>query len=115
MPSRFTALDRSMAGKWTAGIPNRVCDVIREAALAFELEPSLVVAKSQERQPVAARRYAAVRLRTLGFSTPQIGRWLGNRHHTTVRNLLIGFKMPETVPELLYDSNTPDESGIWAI
>ena len=38
-------------------------------------------------QHVAVRREAALYLRSLGYSYPQIGRWLGGKHHTTIMNL----------------------------
>ena len=43
---------------------------------------------------VAARAEAACYLRDKGRSYPEIGRDLGNRHHTTIMNLIHGKRHP---------------------
>lgn len=47
----------------------------------------VVLGPSRAQGIVSARRESARYLRSLGYSYPQIGRWLGGRHHTTIMNL----------------------------
>lgn len=49
-----------------------------------------ILSRSNLADHVAARREAALYLRSLGYSYPSIGRWLGGRHHTTAMNLCKG-------------------------
>ena len=95
-------------------LPPRVREAIQQAAEDHRLTLEAVVGRGQHATIVAARRRAAVNLRAMGFSTPEIGHYL-NRHHTSVLHLL-GGKSPKQTPEQRIASiPCPDESGIWAI
>jgi chromosomal replication initiation ATPase DnaA len=65
--------------------------------------------RSNEARIVAARAEVMRRLRERGFSLPQIGRWLGGMHHTSVFHH-VG-KLRSNEPDVF----TPDLSGEWAI
>ena len=96
--------------QWNHYRPERVCQVIREAARFAGITPNTLLTRSNERQPVAARRYAAVRLRGMNFSYPQIGRWLGGRHHSTIM-----YYIETATPQERTVIDGQDESGVWAI
>jgi len=93
---------------WKAGRPKAVCEAVQIAARTHNLAPERILARSHERQPVAARRDVATHLRGRGYSLPQIGRALG-LHHSTVLHYL------QTAPSFLDEWTGVDESGIWAI
>ncbi len=96
---------------WSYKRPECVRRVIREVAQSHQMTPATLLSRCPEPVYVSARRDAARRLKTLGFSTSQIGKWLGGLHCTTV---LAYLKAPDPVITR-YDTNEPDESGVWAI
>jgi DNA-binding NarL/FixJ family response regulator len=98
---------------WKSGRPKAVCEAIQIAARAFGLEPEAVLRRTNERQPVAARRYVAVQLRVRGYSTTQIGRVLGLHHTTVLYHLQARPRCAPPRPPIEW--NGIDESGVWAI
>ncbi len=71
--------------------PDVVRRVIREAAQAHGVKPAEIVTGGPSRRFVRPRHMVAATLyemrRHCGkrkFSLPQIGAWLGGRHHTTI-------------------------------
>ena len=68
--------------------PPRVRAIFSEEAARMDLIPSMLrVPGGHSRRVSLARRRAAVRLRSMGFSLTQIGLWM-NAHHTSVLYML---------------------------
>jgi len=63
-------------------------DVVATVAKAFGLSYAEVVSDGRRTELVCARTVAALILRERGNSYPQIGRYLGNRDHSTIINLV---------------------------
>jgi len=68
--------------------PKPVMDILRMVAARHKLPVGSLSAKTREGTVVAARREAAHKLRDYGYSLPQIGRFLGGRHHASIIWLL---------------------------
>ncbi len=68
-------------------LPPPIYSVVAAAARLYCCSPLDVTGKSQMSYAVAARRKSAQDLRAMGFSFPEIGRWLGLRSHATIMNL----------------------------
>jgi chromosomal replication initiation ATPase DnaA len=71
--------------------PDVVRRVIREAAQAHGVKPAEIVIGGPSRRLVRPRHMVAATLYEMRhpcgkrkFSLPQIGAWLGGRHHTTI-------------------------------
>jgi chromosomal replication initiation ATPase DnaA len=62
--------------------------VLEETAEAFGVSAGTLIARSNVRQMVEARRQAALRLRGAGMYLKEIGALLGGRDHSTVSTLL---------------------------
>ena len=76
--------------------------------MRHRIPTSFIWEQVKEADAVAARREAALALRSMGYSYPQIGRWM-NRHHTSILNL-VGNR-----PQEYREPSVPDLSGEWAI
>lgn len=98
---------------WRDGRPSRVSDVIARVAHRRDIPAGLIVSNrrgSHEAPVVAARRECIFELRAMGFSLPQIGKYVGI-HHSSVSYHLRDYRPPK----LTFDYPVPDESGVWAI
>ena len=73
---------------------DRTMAAIDEIALRHGLGPRDIIGHDRRSHVVAARAEAACYLRGKGRSYPEIGRDLGNRHHTTIMNLIHGKRHP---------------------
>lgn len=81
-PVDLAAVADVMAGEteWRRGI--------RRIAEAHGITVADLKGECRARHMVAARRSAAAYLRSRGWTTPQIGKCLGGRDHTTILHLL---------------------------
>lgn len=69
--------------------PATVRAIIRAAGYKFAVPPCYIRdGRQRSNHAVAARRQIARDLSALGYSTTQIGRWLGGLHHTSVLYML---------------------------
>ena len=69
--------------------PESVHAIIRAAGYKFSISPAYIRdGRQRSSRAVAARRQIARDLNALGYSTTQIGRWLGGLHHTSVIYML---------------------------
>jgi chromosomal replication initiation ATPase DnaA len=68
----------------------RVRLYLRQEADKEGIEPSDILARGKRRAVTRARRQVVVRLINDGFTLTQIGRWLGNRHHSTIYHYTYG-------------------------
>ncbi len=89
-------------------LPGAVRRVIAIAAEDHKVSAGMILSKNREQPVVLARRQTCQILRRMGFSLPQIGRFLGI-HHTSV--LYAHQKLNPKRHEL----TVPDLSGEWAI
>jgi chromosomal replication initiation ATPase DnaA len=106
-------------------VPPRVEAVLSLAAQWYNLSvKALRNINLHTDEVVAARRMAARELREMGFSFPQIGRYLGGLHHTSVMNLCTAKKQGKkryggrsvtTSTPVDCGNTSPDLSGEWAI
>lgn len=64
--------------------PSRVEDVLRICAADHQTTPWELANGPSTKRNVAARAQAMQILRRMGFSLPEIGRYMGGKHHTTV-------------------------------
>lgn len=64
--------------------PRQSTRIIQETAEKHELEVTDITGQSRKPRFVAARQEACYLLRQAGYSYPQIGRFLGDRDHTTI-------------------------------
>ena len=65
----------------------RTLSYVYEESRARGVPVELVMSRSRRRSAVRARQAVMRRLRADGFSTVQIGRWLGRDHSTVVHGL----------------------------
>ena len=94
----------------------RVCDI---AAADFGVTIQAILSGTKVGETSKARRQTIQTLKRQGYSTPQIGRWLG-LHHTSI---LAAAKLPAAKPGVVsrhptaepVDVPYPDLSGEWAI
>lgn len=91
--------------------PRHVTEILQRHALAHRIAFDQLLGPSREAPFVAARRDAMLELRARGYSLPQIGRWIGGMHHTTVM-YHVGKMPPKPVDTAI---PVPDYSGEWAI
>lgn len=68
--------------------PPRPVDVITRVASEHGMRYRELVGRQRTKFHVAARHDAALRLRMLGLSYPEIGAHLGGRDHTTILYIL---------------------------
>ena len=64
--------------------PRQSTRIIQETAEKYQLEVTDITGQSRKPRFVAARQEACYLLRQAGYSYPQIGRFLGDRDHTTI-------------------------------
>jgi len=64
--------------------PRQSTRIIQETAEKYGLEVIDLTGQSRKPRLVAARQEACYLLRLAGYSFPQIGRFLGDRNHTTI-------------------------------
>jgi len=64
--------------------PRQSTRIIQETAAKYEIEVADLTGQSRKTRLVAARQEACYLLRLAGYSYPQIGRFLGDRDHTTI-------------------------------
>jgi hypothetical protein len=64
--------------------PRQSTRIIQETAEKYQLEVTDLTGQSRKPRLVAARQEACYLLRLAGYSYPQIGRFLGDRDHTTI-------------------------------
>ena len=69
-------------------VPPRVLAVIKAAADSENVTVGNILNGPRTQDVVRAKRKAAIALRAAGKSLPQIGRFLGGMHHTSIINLL---------------------------
>lgn len=87
----------------------KVRNILREEAERHHADFQNLINGRQFKRCVSARNATIVRLRELGLSLPEIGRWLG-MHHTSVKAALDRERRAEVV-----SMSVPDLSGEWAI
>ena len=83
-----------MASRPYNRLPRPVEKILSEEAARLSLEPRTLRTKGKSGQISLARRRAAVRLRSLGFSYPQIGAIFG-LHHTSVMYMVRRSQQPQ--------------------
>jgi chromosomal replication initiation ATPase DnaA len=110
---------RQQARKAMPGAPLSAIQVATEAAEYFGLSVADLVGRGQQRDCVGARRMAATKMRSMGYSTTQIGHFLGRDHSTIIS--LLGMRGAVARREewrreaAEFDPDAPDFSGEWAI
>ena len=104
--------------------PRFVQTILSTMAAKWSTTTAVILSGAQHANVVGARGEAIRELRKAGFSTTQIGRYLGGLHHTTVLyhcGVQSGVKSPRVKtpynrpPGIRWDDLPADESGIWAI
>lgn len=89
-------------------LPPAIYRVVAEAAQMYTCLPGDITGRSHLPHFVGARRKAAQDLRAMGFSYPEIGRWLGGRDHATV----IAMCRPRANGKLWDDTRTARLAGL---
>jgi len=67
--------------------PERVVSYANEEGARFGVSPRQIFGKGRRRAIIEARHSVIKRLRDDGFSTVQIGRWMGRDHSTVLHAL----------------------------
>lgn len=67
-----------------SNIPELVRDALEVTAKRHDMEVSDLRGADHRAKQSAARREAMFRIRVLSYSLPEVGKFLGGRHHTTV-------------------------------
>jgi len=68
--------------------PMTPSEIIHRTATEYGAHYWEVIGPRRSRYLVNVRTMCAARLRMRGYSYPEIGTYLGGRHHTTIMNLL---------------------------
>ena len=93
-------------------LPGRVRTVVQEAARSCGVTVAELLSTTRRTPVVLARGRAVRRLRNMGFSLGQIGRYM-NRHHTTILKYLQPRAPGAGGHAHDYEITVPDLSGEW--
>lgn len=96
-----------------SNLPSRVQLIIRQCASEFAIRPEQLLGRGRRKTVTGARAMAVSRLRDIGKSYKEIGRYLGI-HHSAAMYHVNGKKKPDERP-IQGPCFIPDYSGEWAI
>lgn len=112
------AEQKMSAAERRALLPPKIKQHVRECAFVFGVTEQAIMSKSQVGETSRARRAVIQRLVLLGYSSTQIGRWLGLDHSTVIYHKGQPAATPrfKDLPKVTAGPvPVPDLSGEWAI